>query len=609
MRTILQTSKSELFDLKKYLVFDIESDGLLDKITKVHCICIVDQDGKEYRFGPKEIPKALKMLSKAEGIVGHNILGYDLIALERLYGWKPDPKLRVGIEIIDTEVHGRIHFPSIKEHDYGWARKNKDFRPHLFGRHSLEAWGYRLGYLKGTYGKTTDFSKYTPELLDYCMRDTQLTLRLFKFLLERPTSALSVEIEHLFSIVLDRLMDHGVLFDIKSAEKLTGELMVKRAAVADRLLKKIPPFHKEYITPVKKLKRVKTTIFNPASRAHIARYFQERHGWKPRVFTDGGQPKVDEVVLKRLAKSIPIANELLEHFLVDKRLSQIAEGKQAWLKKVKPDTHRIHHRINHCAANTSRCTHSGPNLAQVPRVGSPYGKECRSLFIAGTVRSRDKYRLVGTDAKGIEARGLAHYMAPYDDGAYINVILTSDIHTENQKAAGLGDRDQAKTFFYALIFGAGPRKIGKIVKGTKADGEALIDRFMGNLPALDKVVRKAKADAKKFKMLLALDGRRVHVRKAHSALNAKLQSFGAIVMKVATILAYQGLLDAGLVDGVDFSFVLHVHDEFQIETKVEHVKLVKKIAAGAVVEAGKVLGVRCPLEASVASGKSWAETH
>ncbi len=603
MRKILLTAKDEQFKLDKYVVFDIESDGLLDTITTVHCICTINEKGEEKKFGPRQIKQALAYLSAAPALVGHNILGYDLPALEKVYGWTPPKHMRIGIELIDTEVLGRIHYPSIKEHDYGWARKNREFHPRLFGRHSLEAWGYRLGYLKGTYGKTTDFKKFTNELLEYCMRDVKLTDKLLQFLIARPTSAFSVELEHLFSVVIDHLMASGVKFDVKAAEKLTGELMAARAAVADRLLKKIPPFVKEYVTPKKQLKRIKTTPFNPGSRTHIAKYFMERHGWKPRVFTEGGRPKVDEKVLKRLAKSVPIANELLEHFLLDKRLSQIAEGKEAWLKKVKPDG-RIYGRVNHCGANTSRCTHSGPNLAQVPRVGKPYGKECRSLFIADR-----GYKLIGTDAKGIDVRVLADCMAEFDGGAYVKKLLEGDIHNSNMKDAGLKDRDQTKTFFYALLYGAGPTKIGSIIKGTREQGQKLIDRFMTKLDALAKVKAKAEKAAKKYGMLLALDNRRVFIRKKNSALNARIQAGSSVVVKIATVLCYYDLVEQGLVPGVDFRFVLHVHDEYQIEAKTAIVNRVKKSASKAIEDAGTILALRCPLAGSTAVGQSWAETH
>jgi len=113
-------------------------------------------------------------------------------------------------------------------------------------------------------------------------------------------------------------------------------------------------------------------------------------------------------------------------------------------------------------------------MAQVPRVGAPWGEECRSLFIA-----TEGYVLVGVDASGLELRCLAHYTYPFDGGRYTEAILNGDVHTTNQEAAGLPDRDKAKTFIYALIYGAGEAKLGSIIDGDFMAGRTLKNRFFG----------------------------------------------------------------------------------------------------------------------------------
>jgi DNA polymerase I-like protein with 3'-5' exonuclease and polymerase domains len=194
--------------------------------------------------------------------------------------------------------------------------------------------------------------------------------------------------------------------------------------------------------------------FNPGSRNHIAYWLKRKYNWEPLVYTDSGEPQLDEDVLKSLP--YPEASFLLEYFLVDKRLGQIAEGEQAWLKCVDADG-RIHGYINGNGAVTSRMSHSKPNLAQVPRVGSPYGQECRSLFTA-----QFGWNLVGIDASGLELRMLAHYLARYDGGEYVKAILEGDIHSFNMNALGLTDRNKSKTFIYAWLYGAGDEKLGLI---------------------------------------------------------------------------------------------------------------------------------------------------
>ena len=177
--------------------------------------------------------------------------------------------------------------------------------------------------------------------------------------------------------------------------------------------------------------------FNPGSRAHIAKVLMDR-GWVPQEFTDTNQPKVDESVLKDV-KDIPEVPLILEYLVVEKRIGQLAEGKNAWLKLEKNGV--IHGRVNPNGAVTGRATHSTPNIAQVPAVGAPYGEECRELF-----GPPSGWLQVGVDASGLELRCLANRMHPFDEGEYATEILSGDIHTKNQMAAGLPTRNNAKTF-------------------------------------------------------------------------------------------------------------------------------------------------------------------
>ena len=198
-------------------------------------------------------------------------------------------------------------------------------------------------------------------------------------------------------------------------------------------------------------------------------------GYELPTENDGKTYKVDEAVLKGIDH--PIAADLLSFLLVQKRLGQLAEGQQAWLKLQKNGV--IHGRVNTNGAVTGRCTHSTPNVAQVPSVRADYGKECRELF---TVRKG--YKLVGCDASGLELRMLAHYMAFYDRGEYAKIVTEGDVHTVNQKAAGLETRDQAKTMIYALLYGAGDHKMGEIIGGGAREGQQLKRKFFSSLPAL-----------------------------------------------------------------------------------------------------------------------------
>ena len=216
-----------------------------------------------------------------------------------------------------------------------------------------------------------------------------------------------------------------------------------------------------------------------------------------------------------------------------------------WLKALEDyNDGRIHGYVNTNGAVTGRCTHSKPNVAQVPSVkvnkktGKPktgleggYGYECRSLF-----SSPVGYKIVGCDASGLELRCLAHFLAFWDNGEYAKVILEGDIHTHNQEMAGLSERDQAKTFIYALIYGGGDAKLGEIIGGSSKQGKVLRDRFMEGLPAYAKLIDAVGRQVAKG-YLVGLDGRRLFVRNEYSALNTLLQSAGALIMKQALVIA------------------------------------------------------------------------
>ena len=139
------------------LVFDIESDGFLDKLTKIHCIAAlnVDDPSQTWSYGPGEIDKGIELLSGATELIAHNGQAFDILAIQKLYPFFSTDHLKVT----DTLVMSRLMKPAIKDEDAkGVFTQQFDMPRKLFGSHSLEAWGYRLGMLKGDFGKTTDWS-------------------------------------------------------------------------------------------------------------------------------------------------------------------------------------------------------------------------------------------------------------------------------------------------------------------------------------------------------------------------------------------------------------------------------------------------------------------
>jgi DNA polymerase-1 len=335
--------------------------------------------------------------------------------------------------------------------------------------------------------------------------------------------------------------------------------------------------------------RQKLVDFNLGSRKQIGEYLID-FGWKPERFTPTGQPIVDEKTLSAITH-IHEANLIAQFLLLQKRIAQI----DSWIEATEDDG-RVHGFVIPNGAITGRMTHRNPNMAQVPAVYSPYGKECRACW---TVEEGNV--LIGVDASGLEIRMLAHYM---DDEEYTNEILNGDIHTANQKLAKLESRDKAKTFIYALMYGAGDEKLGSVVGGNTADGKRARQYFFDNKPTFKSLRdRVQRASTKKY--LKGLDGRKLYVRNQHSALNTLLQGAGAIVMKQALV-----LLDEVLkLNDMEYKFVANIHDEWQIEAPKCHADKVGKLAVDSIIKAGTFFNLRCPLDGEYKIGGDWSETH
>lgn len=615
-------------------VFDLETNGFLDEGTRIHCIVAINvATQRVHRFDPTDIRSGLDFLAQADGLIAHNGINFDYPFLLKM-----DPTLKLP-RLIDTLILSRLIHSDMWDMDKKFAGKRNgyDIPKNLMGRHSLESWGYRLGEYKGDFGKDQDWQTYSKEMLEYCEQDCWVTLNLYQKLMSQKPSQKSVDVEHKFAEIIFRQERRGWAFDEERASKLYAELVGKRQVIKEEMTELFPGWWetmktpKEYVcgsytAPTKtklteflnkkfpdpairktylariepgELKKKKHTPFNPGSRPQIYRALKDKYNWKPKQFTKGGDPKIDDDILQSLP--YPEAKVLAEYFLLDKRIGQIAEGNQAWLKLVRNG--RIHGRVNTLGAVTGRCTHSNPNVAQVPANDKPYGETCRSLFTVAP-----GMKLVGADASGLELRCLAHYMAFWDKGAYVKVLLEGDIHTVNQEAAGLPTRDNAKTFIYAFLYGAGDAKIGSIVGSGRETGKFLKEKFLKTLPALGSLVKVVKAAAKKG-YIRGLDGRVLKIRSEHAALNTLLQSAGAIVMKYALVEADRLLQERGLTAGVDYEFVGNIHDEMQVECREAVADRVGKTIVQAIENATEFYQFECPLTGDYKVGNSWAETH
>ena len=574
------------------LVFDIETDDL--KATKIHCIVAQDADTKEiYKFPPDKLDKGYALLESADKLVGHNIIGFDIPMVEKFSDIKLSNKT-----IVDTLVLSRL------------------FNPVREGGHSLESWGYRLKFHKIEF---EDYVEYSPEMLSYCAKDVQLNTLVFEQLKKESKGFTkdSVNLEQEAARILKKQETHGFLFDDRKAEILLADLRERMGNIESEVhevfkpkmvdIKEVTPKLKQdgtlskqgltdeeykerlYTDDITPFTRRKLQDFNLGSRKQIGEYLIE-FGWKPKKMTPTGQPMVDEKTLANI-KEIPEARLIAKFLLLQKRIAQI----DSWFEAQQEDD-RVHGFVIPNGTITGRMAHRNPNMAQVPSVKSPFGKECRSCWIVP-----EGYKLVGIDASGLELRLLAHYMK---DEEFTNEIINGDIHSFNQKLAGLESRDQAKTFIYALIYGAGDGKLGSVVGGSQAEGKRLRQHFFDNRPTFKALGDKVRRAAQK-KYVKGLDGRKIFVRHPHAALNTLLQGGGAIAMKRAL-----AMLDSLIrLQTLDAKFVANIHDEWQMEVREDLVDFVGQLAVDCIQTAGNYYNLLCPLDGEYKVGDNWSETH
>lgn len=576
----------------KFIVFDIETDGLLDTTKRFWCGWLYDSYTDLYT-GYTDLDEFFDALNKygtsGYNIVGHNICKFDIPALKKLKGERF--AFDVRDVCIDTLVLARLIYSNIKDTDVGLMRSGR-LPKALYGSHSLKAYGYRMSELKGTYGEHEGaWDKFTHEMYEYNKQDVVVTLKLFQKLMAKGYPLKAIQLEHDIAWVMAKQERNGFVFDKDQATKLYSELAGKRQVLYENLVSKGGSWTVYKGDKIYKRDNAKRGIkagvpypqyeevtFNPNSRQHIAKVLMDR-GWEPTEMTPTGAPKVDEETLKT-AKGIDLTEDILEYLLINKRIAQLAEGDNAWLKLMKDDPDgytRIHGSVNPNGAVTGRATHAYPNVAQVPAGRSPYGEECRSLFRVPT-----GWYEAGIDASGLELRCFAHFLYPYDHGEYVNEILNGDIHTHNQKMAGLPTRDQAKTMIYCMMYGGGDGKLGEVINGTAKDGKALKERFFNAVPAykelcsdiertlitssewvggVNKVTWRKRVHPDNSNLsithsILGLDRRVVYVRSSHSALNTLLQSAGALICKKWVCLVEENMRKAGYKHGWDGDFAM-----------------------------------------------------
>ena len=562
------------------LFLDIETPIFINGIlpNKIWCLVTICDKGNTVHYTADDIHKFQNVAINYSEFIGHNIIGFDAPVIKNVLGVD---LFKIG-KVTDTIILSRL------------------FNPVREGGHSLKAFGLKFGYKKFDFD---DFTKFSQEMLKYCIRDVKLLIQVYTLLNRQGVnfSKESIELEHDVAKIITQQVSNGFLLDQEKAHLLLARLQQRVDEVQTRVRETFIPLKIETtFTPKVNNKargyvkgipftKVKYQEFNLGSRQQIGERLINL-GWTPKKFTDKGHVIVDEKVLSEI-KDIPEAELIKEFLLLQKRVAMI----ESWIKAVREDG-RVHGKVITNGAITSRMSHSSPNMAQVPAVYSPYGKDCRELWVVPS-----GYKLVGVDASGLELRILSHYM---NDKEYINEVINGDIHSTNQTLAGLETRDIAKTFIYAFIYGAGNKKLGTICGRSESYGREIKNRFLKRLPSLAKLRTRVDKAVKKG-WLKGLDQRKLIIRQKHSALNTLIQGGGAIAMKKALVI----LSDYISQYKIDAIPVVNVHDEFQYQVKEEQADRFGTLAVKSIVDAGEQLGLRCSLNGEYKIGNNWKETH
>ncbi len=625
------------------LVFDIEANGLYDDADTIWCICAEDVDtGEKWEYGGDGFSlHSLPLLSKATELIGHNIINYDLPLLKKILGWAPNETTK----ITDTLVMSRLANPD-RPKPPGYTGKG--------GPHSLEAWGYRVGKGKPEHDEWNVFS---PAMLRRCREDVGINVLAYHTISSGELNEFSevcIDLEHSVAACITRQEHYGIRFDKERAEEYVSDLTGRIDQIDRDIVPKLP----------KSLEVLGTTVTNPflktgGYRKQTKDYLEQAYNKCPHefrlsnldtliggpytrikfnTFDLGSTQKVKEFLLssgwlpenwnyskttgERTSPKLEgdfhgvdgeIPKAVKERITWRHRRSQI----EGWISNVRSDN-TLPAGANPCGTNTGRMRHrivvnipkantdkEGALIWDTEQQKDTYGTQMRSLFIP-----REGYVLVGHDASGLELRMLAHYM---NDPEFTKEILDGDIHTFNQLRAGLPTRDSAKTFIYALIYGAGDAKIGSVVGGDASDGKQLKSEYFGALPRLAKFIDSVKRASGKG-WLKGLDGRRVYMRRDASgriarskAPNTLLQNAGAVVMKKSCVILWDEVNRAQ----IKAQKVLDMHDEGQSEVwnDSKHIEPYCEIAVNSITQAGEYFNMNIPLAAECKIGMNLAETH
>lgn len=619
------------------IVLDLETNSLRN-YTTIHCAVAIDiETQKQYVFLNSEINTLPRFLEGCDLIIGHNICDFDYDVLVDLLDYRIKPE-----RILDTLILCRLLNFNIE------------------GGNSLEAWGDRLGIKKT--GLDVSFEAFSQELLDRCISDCKINVALYKYLMQ-PTKVGrgefkdAIDVEHKMAFICKEMKHNGFAFDLDKAKEIYSEVETKIKILDEHILQAFPPksqFVREVTPKATKFGTINRSdfrwykgedlsifcvgcpfsvvtfeSFNPGSTSQVVQRLNDA-GWKPTSKTKGhieaersGDTerlkkfqisgwKVDEENLSTLPDTAPEgAKKLVERLLLASRLRTLDE----WRASYNPATGRIHGTILSLGTYTHRATHKAPNTGNVAAeksikyrgrylkdLATSLGGRMRSLWIA----PRGKV-LVGTDAEGIQLRIFAHYI---NDDRFTKAVTTgnkdhgTDPHSLNGSVLST-TRDNAKTFIFAFLLGAGDGKIAEILGRTFSEGRQAKKEFTEAYPGLALLKRKIIPSEATRGYTRAIDGRYIACSDAHLMMAVYLQSGEALVMKYAIVDAYTKLKN----EGIEFKIVNWVHDEVIYECDPKDAEYIGLIQRNAIRDAGIKLNLKCPMSGETKIGTNWLQAH
>jgi DNA polymerase I-like protein with 3'-5' exonuclease and polymerase domains len=624
----------------KITFVDTETDALTG-YSKGHVAVCMDQDNvvsvfRDWHTNPEPFVEHLK---GNDLIVGHYFIGFDHEAIKTMAHYEI-PKHRV----LDTFIVSAVL-------DYERA-----------GGHSLEAWGERFGDAKSSF---SDFSKWSQALEDRCIKDVQLTKKIyerFEKYINSPrwSPVFKLEMESFFRC--NELNRNGFPFNAPEARKILEELQSKVSAIEETFVD-IPGTLKleRQFTPKRnkngslgqaQFKFVKNgdltwvrdedivslyslKPFNPRSSKDRVSFLNDA-GWKPFDKTKGHQDavrrrkefsntpegreklnhfavygwKCSEENLETLPDTAPqAAKSFVEYLLLTSRLEDVQE----WLNLYNEKTGRIHGTFRPIGGWTQRKAHTAPNMANIPALRNrkggvqPYGAEFRSLWTAGSPEAF----LVGTDAAAVQLRVFAHLV---NSKRMIEAIEKgekkdgTDPHSLNKAILGsiCNSRETAKTYIYALLLNAGFPKQAEILQCSVKEAKEGLGRILEYYPEWAHFKKHTAPEAAKKGYIEGLDGRLLKVPDEHRVLAGYLQNGESVIMKTACEIWHAELERLG----IHFEFVNDVHDEFQTLCYSESAaKEIMRVQCEAIKQAGLLLNMRIGLEGEAKYGLNWKDTH